>query len=117
MVYDDKLCGEPDYLISAWREEVITKLVNTPILAVSEAKRQDFEEGWGQCLAEMIACQKTNQDEQLIVYGIVSTGIFWQFGQLENNIFTKNLNSYSIDNPQKILGNLDYVFAECERQI
>jgi predicted membrane chloride channel (bestrophin family) len=68
-------------------------------------------------MAEMIACQKTNQDEKIIVYGIVSTCIFWQFGKLEKSVFTKNLNSYSIDNLQKILGNLDYVFAACEKQI
>jgi hypothetical protein len=42
LVYDDKLCGEPDYLISTWRKEVINKLVNTPLLTVSEAKRQYF---------------------------------------------------------------------------
>lgn len=117
LIYDDKLCDEPDYLVSTWREEAISKLVNTPLLAVSEAKRQDFEEGWGQCLAEMIACQKTNQDENLTVYGIVSTGIFWEFGKLEQNIFTKHPLSFSIAEPQKVLGNLDYVFAECEKQI
>ena len=117
LVYDDNLCGEPDYFISAWRDEVIAKFVNTPLLAVAEAKKPDFEGGWGQCLAEMIACQKTNQDENLTVYGIVSTGMFWEFGKLIQNVFTKHPFSYSIVEPQKVLGNLDYVFAECEKQI
>jgi hypothetical protein len=31
----------------------------------------------------MIACQKTNPDENITVYGIVSTGMVWQFGQIE----------------------------------
>jgi hypothetical protein len=117
LVYDENLSGEPDYLISTWRDEVIDKWVNTPLLAVSEAKRQDFEEGWGQCLAEMIACQKTNQDENMIVYGIVSTGMIWEFGKLMQNTFTKHPFSYSIAEPQKVLGKLDYVFAECEKQV
>jgi len=117
LTYDDKLCGEPDYFVSVWRDEVIDKFVNTPLLAVAEAKKQDFDGGWGQCLAAMIACQKTNQDENITVYGIVSTGMFWEFAKLAQNTFTKHPFSYSIAEPQKVLGNLDYVFAECEKQI
>ncbi len=117
LAYDDELLGEPDYFVSAWRDQVIDKLVNTPILAVAEAKKQDFDEGWGQCLAEMIACQKLNQDEKLTVYGIVSTGLIWEFGKLETNTFTKHPLSYSISEPQKVFGNLDFVFAECEKQV
>ena len=79
--YDDNLFGEPDYFVSVWTEkEVIDKLVNKPLLAVAEAKKQDFDGGWAQCLAELIACQKVNADEQLTVYGIVSTGIIWELG-------------------------------------
>lgn len=48
LICDDELSGEPDYFVSAWRDEVIDKLINTPVLAVVEAKRQDFEAGWGQ---------------------------------------------------------------------
>ena len=81
LIYDDDLSGEPDYFISAWCDEVIDKLINTPLLAVAEAKKQNFEEGWGQCLAEMIACQKINPDENITVYGIVSTGLVWEFGK------------------------------------
>jgi hypothetical protein len=42
--------------------------------------KQDFEGGWAQCVAEMIACQKLNQNDHLTVYGVVSTGILWDFG-------------------------------------
>ncbi len=117
LVYDDQLCGEPDYFISVWRDEVIDKFVNTPLLAVAEAKKQDFEGGWGQCLAAMLACQKNNQNENLTVYGIVSTGMIWEFGKLLRDTFTKHPLSYSIAEPQKVLGNLDYVFTECEKQV
>ncbi|RKZ58606.1 MAG: hypothetical protein DRR08_16020 [Candidatus Parabeggiatoa sp. nov. 2] len=65
----------------------------------------------------MIACQKTNQDDNLIVYGIVSTGMIWEFCKLMQNTFTKHPFSYSIVEPQKVLGYLDYVFAKCEKQI
>ena len=115
--YDDQLFGEPDYLVSFWPEAVIDKLVNIPLLAVAEAKKQDFEQGWAQCLTELIACQKINEDESLIIYGIVSTGIFWEFGKLEKNVFNRHIVSYSINDPQKIFGILDFLFAECENQI
>jgi len=117
LFYDDNLSGEPDYLVSAWRDEVIDKPINTPLLAVVEAKKQDFEGGWAQCLVEMIACQKLNPDENLTVYGIVSTGIFWEFGKLEQEVFTQHTLSYSVTDPKKIFGILDYLFAECEKQI
>ncbi len=115
--YDNDLFGEPDYLVSYRDEGVISKLVSQPLLAVSEAKRQDFVKGWGQCLAEMVACQKINGTAELTIYGIVSTGLYWEFGKLSGNVFTKNLLPYSISDPSRVLGLLDYVFAECERQI
>jgi hypothetical protein len=65
----------------------------------------------------MIACQKLNQDDNLTVYGIVSTGLVWEFAKFEKNIYTKHPLSYSIADPQKVFGNLDFVFAECEKQI
>ncbi len=117
LFYDDNLSGEPDYLVAAWRDEVIDKPINTPLLAVAEAKKQDFEGGWAQCVAEMIACQKLNQNENITVYGIVSTGLFWEFGKLEKEVFTQHTLSYSVTEPKKVFGILDYLFTECEKQI
>jgi len=115
--YDSDLFGEPDYLVSYRDEGVISKLVSQPLLAIAEAKRQDFVKGWGQCLAEMVACQKINGQADITIYGIVSTGIYWEFGKLSGDVFTKNLLSYAINDPARVLGLLDYVFAACEQQI
>ncbi len=117
IVFDEELNGEPDYLISALTDEVIDTFITKPLLAVAEAKKEDFSKGWAQCLAEMIACQKINDDESIIIYGIVSTGLFWEFGKLTKNIFTKHLLSYSINEPDKLFAILDFIFAECEKQI
>lgn len=117
LFYSSELAGEPDYLVSLWPEGVISKLVNQPLLAVMEAKKQDFEGGWAQCLAAMIACQKINSTTPLTIYGIVTTGLTWRFGKLENNVFTEDLLSYSIDTPEKAFGLLDFVFARCEEQL
>lgn len=117
LALDGELIGEPDYLISAPLEGVIDRLINRPLLAVTEAKKEDFTKGWAQCLAEMIACQKVNQNENMVIYGIVSTGIFWEFGKLTEKVFTKHTLAYSVNEPEKVLGLLDFIFAECEKQI
>lgn len=116
IAYDQELYGEPDYLIATVVNEVTDRLIQTPLLAVTEAKKEDFTKGWGQCLAEMIACQKINGDISITVYGIVSTGILWEFGKLAGNVFTKNITSYSINEPKKVLGVLNFIFSECERE-
>lgn len=117
ITYDDKLTGAPDYLVAARPKTAARSLLSLPLLTAVEAKRQDFEEGWGQCAAEMIACQKLNGDETLTVYGIVSTGLIWEFGQLTGNVLSKHPDPYSIQQPAQILGVLTYLFEECERQI
>ncbi len=115
--YNSDLFGAPDYLISALSVEVTDQLITKPLLAVTEAKKEDFTKGWGQCLAEMIACQKINGNESLVIYGIVSTGIFWEFGKLEGQVFTKHALSYSISEPKTVYGLLEYIFAECAKQV
>ncbi len=114
--YDDVLFGEPDYFLSIWPQGISNTSLTTPLLAVAEAKRDDFDKGWGQCLAEMIACQKLNNDETIPIYGIVTNGLLWQFGKIIGKHFTLHLLSYGISEPNKILGILNYIFAECEKQ-
>lgn len=115
--YDDVLNGEPDYFVSRWPDTVTDRLVISPLLAVIEAKRQDFEEGWGQCLAAMLACQKLNAAEDVTVYGIVSTGLVWEFGKLSGSCFSKDPLAHSLENPQNVAGLLDSLFTACEKQI
>ena len=116
--WDDQLFGEPDYFVSAGiHGEVIDRFVRKPLLSVAEAKRQDFELGWGQCLAEMIACQKLNDDDRLTIHGVVTTGSVWEFGKLSGQTFTHDPLPRSLADVPGVLGALDYVFAESERQL
>ena len=115
--YSDELSGEPDYLLSYIPDEVIRNIINKPLLAVVEAKKENFTEGWGQCLAELIACQYINDDENITIYGIVTSGELWQFAKLKGEVFTGHTLPASIDNIEKIMGILDYIFGECEKQI
>lgn len=114
---DPVLFGEPDYLISVWPAGVVDQLVNRPLLAVMEAKRQDFEAGWAQCLAAMLAAQRINAPTAEIIYGIVTTGISWEFGKLDGEQFVRDPRAYTITTPEVVFGLLDFVFAQCEQQL
>ena len=71
--YDNKLNGTPDYLISK-RSARGKTVLEYPLLMVAEAKKHDFEQSRAQCLAELVAAQKLNQNETGSVYGIVTDG-------------------------------------------
>ncbi|MFN7522931.1 MAG: hypothetical protein ACK5RD_07200, partial [Aphanizomenon sp.] len=67
---------------------------------------------WGQCLAELIAAQKLNNQPEQLLYGIVSNGKIWEFGQLREQDFIKNIQEYSISNLDKLFAGLNYVFGQ-----
>ncbi len=109
LAYDETLSGTPDYFIST-RSELGKLVVGTPLIMLVEAKKNDFEQGWGQCLAELVAAQKINEDTEHPVYGIVSDGTLWQIGHLVNETFTQNRTSFSVDNLPILFGAIDSVF-------
>ena len=109
IAYDDLLSGTPDYLI-ATKSELGRPVVGTPLIMLVEAKKNDFEQGWGQCLAELIAAQKINDAPDLPVYGIVSDGVLWQFGCLIGDVFTQNRTGFGVDNLPILFGAVDSVF-------
>ena len=100
---DNVLSGTPDYII-AQRSELGKNVLGLPLIVVVEAKQNDFTKGWGQCLAELVAVQKLNMDEKQIVYGIVTDAELWQFGKLEERIFTKNKARVTIDDLDEVFG-------------
>lgn len=109
IAYDDVLNGTPDYFIST-RSELGKLVVGAPLIMLVEAKKNDFELGWGQCLAELVAAQKINEDMEHPVYGIVSDGTLWQIGHLVGETFTQNRTSFSVDNLPALFGAIDSIF-------
>ena len=109
ITYDETLSGTPDYFIST-RSELGMLVVGMPLIMFVEAKKNDFEQGWGQCLAELVAAQKINADPEVPVYGIVSDGIWWQFGYLVGDAFTRNRTSFSVDDLPTLFGAINAVF-------
>ncbi|NES24815.1 MAG: hypothetical protein F6K41_39385 [Symploca sp. SIO3E6] len=112
IAYDEKLSGVPDYIL-AKRSPLGKEIFEKPFFIVVEAKKDDFLKGWGQCLAEMVAINKLNEAKNQKVFGIVSNGQLWQFGQLKGNIFNKNIRAYTIYELEKLLAAINYIFQQC----
>jgi hypothetical protein len=114
--YDEKLSGFPEYILA--KKSPLGKVVfDQPYFMLVEAKQDNFEAGWGQCLAEMIAAQRLNADFSMTVYGIVSNGDRWQFGKLEGSDFSRNITFYTIQELDKLFSAVNYVFAQSQFQL
>jgi len=99
------LVGEPDYLIAPKSKYGD---MGIPPICVIEAKKDNFEEGWTQALAEMVAISIL---ERTICYSVVTTGHTWSFGKLDNKRFTKDPTKFSATlNLQEIFNILNWVF-------
>ncbi len=90
-----------------------------PYIVVAEAKKDDFEQGWGQCLLALKTAHLLNaqQGEHVDLFGIVSSGKIWEFGKYttRNQFFRSD--AYSLGQPASILGILSVIFSECDRHI
>ena len=108
--YDADLSGVPDYLIcplSRWG-----RLPEPPHLLVVEAKLDDFERAWGQCLAAMVAARKINDRPDLPVYGMTTNGKAWEVGVLRGREFTSQ-EPTAIRELDVVNQNLHAVFRAC----
>jgi hypothetical protein len=105
---DDELSGTPDYII-ATKSPLGKTVLELPLVVLAEAKKNDFEQGWGQCLAELVAAQRLNRDPHFPVYGIVTDGNLWQFGKLIADVFTKHRDDYTIGDWARLFGALHFI--------
>ncbi len=109
------LNGYCDFMISLSSEQLFVK---SPIIILVEAKNENMMGGLGQCIAEMVAARMFNEKEGNnipSIYGTVTTGIFWKFIKLTNNIVEIDLKDYSIeDNPERVIGILSSMMKEKE---
>jgi len=113
---DEKLSGYPEYILA--RRSPLGKVVfDQPYFILVEAKQDDFEGGWAQCLAEMIAAQRLNVEHSIVIFGISSNGSTWQFGKLQDNKFTRNITPYTIYELDKIFAVVNFIFHQCEQQL
>ncbi|MBF0451448.1 MAG: hypothetical protein HQK75_12155 [Candidatus Magnetomorum sp.] len=106
------LIGEPDYLIAPK-----TKYggMSVPPLCVIEAKKEKFDEGWAQALAEMVAASFQGSS---MSFGVVTTGKIWEFGKLKDKLFTKDPDQVSATRElQTLFDMLNWLFNEANESI
>lgn len=84
-------------------------MLNAPIISLVEAKNDNINNGFGQCIAEMIAAQFFNKKENKdikTIFGVITTGSNWRFLKLENKtVFIENKDIF-IEDTEKILTTL-----------
>lgn len=98
------LNGFCDFIISNSTQQFF---IESPVIALVEAKNDNLKSGLAQCMAEMIGAQIFNQrqgNEISTIYGSITTVTVWQFLQLEGETVILDLQEYSVENLPKILG-------------
>jgi hypothetical protein len=112
---EEPLVGVADYVFC--RRSKLGLVLDQPFVIVVEAKKDDFESGWAQCLAAMLSAQRMNLDSAQTVFGIVSNGNSWQIGKLEYAVFTQEMRDFVISDPAELLAALNAVFHETREQL
>jgi hypothetical protein len=103
------LTGRCDFIISA---SPLQLSLTSPILMMVEAKNDNINDGLGQCMAEMVAAQRFNQqegNETTAIYGCVTTGSIWRFLKLEDKHIWVDDTQYVIQMPEVVLGILVHI--------
>ena len=113
LTLDETLTGYPDYFFS--RRSPLGPVRDKPFVLFVEAKKDDFDAAWGQCLAAMLAAQKLNGRADLPILGGVSNGRVWYFGNLQKNQLTQDPRAFTIDELDDLFAALNYLFG-CAKQ-
>ena len=98
------LTGYCDYLIARSSKRFY---LESPLVAVVEAKREDLVAGLGQCAAEMVAIELFNDRDGRptpVVHGAVTSGSNWQFLRLQGKDLLIDVKEYFLDDLARILG-------------
>ena len=105
------LAGYVDFLVSRDPEQLFVK---APVVTIVEAKKEDINNGLGQCVATLVAAQIFNERKGLIIpdlLGTVTTGSARKFLKLSGKSLSIDLEEYTIKDAPKILGILSAVLA------
>ena len=98
------LAGECDFIISN-KPNLFD--IDSPIISLIEAKKNDVDSGVAQCIAQMLGSKMFNEKHNLsfpIIYGCVSTGYEWKFIKLEEKSVIIDKNNFFLSQLDIILG-------------
>ncbi|MBW4440346.1 MAG: hypothetical protein KME10_03750 [Plectolyngbya sp. WJT66-NPBG17] len=106
---DRGLNGICDFVISQSSEQL---LILAPVITIVEAKNENLKSGFAQCIAEMVAAQIFNKQENNPIekiYGVVTIGTIWRFLELDGKTISIDLSEHYISDINQILGILVYM--------
>lgn len=85
--YNHQLKGSLDYFLRSESNMIVV-----------EAKNADLTRGFTQLAVEMIGLDLADETPQKTIYGAVTTGNIWQFGELDRNqkTITQDISSYDL---------------------
>jgi hypothetical protein len=87
------LNGVCDFLIA---RDPLVYILRAPVLAIAEAKNDNVNNGFGQCIATMKAAAVFNArtGQTGPVYGLSTTGVQWKFFRLHDDVVTLDKNDF-----------------------
>lgn len=115
LAFDPDLCGTPDYMVSR-RSPLGAPVPDQPFLLVVEAKKDDFDRGWGQCLSAMRAAQGLCEEADLTFSGASTNGRTWEFGRIEGDVFLQDPRPFSILDLHGLSAALHDIMIRCRDQ-
>jgi hypothetical protein len=114
--YDADLTGTPDYFLA--RQSPLGRMVtDEPYLIVMGTKKDDFDWGWGQCLAGMVTARKLNNRPEQVLFGIVTNGEMWEFGKLVADHLTEDPRPCSRFRLEQVCSAVHFMFEQCRLQL
>jgi len=102
----------PDYVVTP-KNKTGVNTFKKPLLITVEAKNDDFALGWSDAYKQLVVARFLNQNDQIPIYALVSIGKSWEFGKLDGKIIYKHPFGLGLDNPNRLLGVLDFIFKDC----
>ena len=112
-----KLNGFCDFLIARAPQQ---PQIVAPVMVIFEAKKENINDGLGQCIAGMVGAQRFNQRTNApvdSVFGCVTTGTAWRFLQLTSATLTFDSVEYELHQTDRILGILTHVVGPPPAQV
>lgn len=98
------LTGYCDWLVSRSPEQLS---IEAPVVAIVEAKNENFRLGIPQCIAEMYAGQIFNERRgrsRPVMHGVVTTGNVWRFLRLSGSVAEVDMTELYLHEVDRVLG-------------
>lgn len=103
------LNGECDFILS----DKSTMFLESSIVALVEAKKDNVEEAIPQCTAQMLAARIFNgNDENQVIYGCVTNTNEWQFLKLDQKTIIIDRDTYYFNQLPTILGVILHIVGQ-----